>query len=723
MSEFPRVNLYHCFLVFAIGCFAALFALEQVYNYDIWWHLKSGEWILREGAVPHYDTFSFSTSGAKWMNSSWLSGPVFVLLNQLGGIDLLILVKAILIGSAFAAASLFLIRSGVNPYLALLLIGWAVVVARFRFLLRPQLFMFPALVMLFWFLSRSATRNQRLAFLVVPLTILWVNLHGSAFIAPVFGLFLVLEVLSQKIVPSDKIERTETSFPFAVTLFLSLFVATLLSPYGLEMFRAVVERAVVADLVANNLSVEEHMPLKWGDRSGYWALLIATAASFIPLFGRVRLFHLFAFLGTVILSINSVRYVGLAAVIQAMILGLNLQQIVDRTFLKDFFESRVYKVAGFIVLVAVGCFAFQSTFTPEKIYQWGLGVNESRYPVAEVDYLKHIQFEGNLYNSWEPGGYILWHLPQVHTLIDGRVLPEQLILKAKLDKMALSAFSNYLMENDVKGALLSKRDTLNVQRFDGLPQFQLKSFSEKFLVYVRNDFTFPVGTEQVVRFKYIRPQSYDFSYLAPLAQGPNSAEVEMEFKRGVEMSPDNFTLLFQYGLFLEGMKRREALDLYLKAAKINPALGFSHFELGLRAGRLALTYKKWDQAISILQQALDHGNGKAEHYFLLGTAYYQKKGLPEAEKAYLNVVKLNPNHLTTLKNLGFLYVDMGRFDEAESYFEKALTLDSGSESAKYGYALALEKQIRPEATQAWQQFLQTFPNSRWAGTARNYLQK
>ena len=84
MHESTRINLFRLFFVFAIGCFAALFALEQVYNYDIWWHLKSGDWILSEGTVPHSDTFSFSTSGAQWINSSWLSGPVFVLLNQLG---------------------------------------------------------------------------------------------------------------------------------------------------------------------------------------------------------------------------------------------------------------------------------------------------------------------------------------------------------------------------------------------------------------------------------------------------------------------------------------------------------------------------------------------------------------------------------------------------------------------------------------------------------------
>jgi tetratricopeptide (TPR) repeat protein len=722
MKVSSRINLYNFLFIFALGCFASLFAVEQVYNYDIWWHLKSGEWTLKHFSVPYSDTFSFSTDGSKWMNSSWLSGVLFALLHQLGGFDLLILFKAVVIGLAFAAAGLLLIRRGVNPYVALLLLGWAIVVARFRFLLRPELFMFPALVILFWLLSESASRNQRLAFVGVPLVVLWVNLHGTAYIAPVFGLFLLLEVIVQKIIQSDKIEATQASFSFTLALFLSLCVAVLLSPYGVEMFQLVIERTVVDDLITNSLTVEEHLPLKWGTRNGYWALLVATGVSFLPIFNRTRLFYLFTYVGTAVLAVTSVRYIGLAAIIQAMILGLNLNPIFEKRVSVDILNSRIFKLTAPAVLVILACFAFQSTFTVNKVYQWGWGINASRYPASEVDYLKGIDFKGNLYNSWETGGYILWHLPPVRTLIDGRVLSAQLVLKDKLDKMSLSTFSAYLTENDVKGALLYKKDALNVQRFDALPQYNLKSFSDKFLVYIRNDFVFPIGIDQVVKFKFIKPQNYDYTYLVPLAKSSKSNDVEMEFKRAVVISPENFMLLFQYGFFMEALNRQEALDLYFQAAKVNPALGFSHFKLGLRAGAFALKYKKWDQAVAIIEQALSYGAGEARHYFLLGTAFYQKKNYTAAEEAYLKALELTPDHVTTLQNIGFLYLDMGRFDVAETYFKKALNLDSGSESAQYGYALALEKQLRPEAKQAWEQFLRFFPNSRWAGNARRYLQ-
>src|SRR5258708_54810 len=59
-----------------VGLYAtpALFFLHvaRVNDLDIWWHLRTGEWILQHHAVPHTDPFSSSGAGKPWSAYSWL---------------------------------------------------------------------------------------------------------------------------------------------------------------------------------------------------------------------------------------------------------------------------------------------------------------------------------------------------------------------------------------------------------------------------------------------------------------------------------------------------------------------------------------------------------------------------------------------------------------------------------------------------------------------------
>ncbi|MDD2421230.1 MAG: hypothetical protein PHU78_03670, partial [Heliobacteriaceae bacterium] len=51
---------------------AALQARQPIWNPDIFWHLKAGEWILMNGYVPRVDPFSFTMAGQPWVAHEWL---------------------------------------------------------------------------------------------------------------------------------------------------------------------------------------------------------------------------------------------------------------------------------------------------------------------------------------------------------------------------------------------------------------------------------------------------------------------------------------------------------------------------------------------------------------------------------------------------------------------------------------------------------------------------
>jgi tetratricopeptide (TPR) repeat protein len=50
------------------------------------------------------------------------------------------------------------------------------------------------------------------------------------------------------------------------------------------------------------------------------------------------------------------------------------------------------------------------------------------------------------------------------------------------------------------------------------------------------------------------------------------------------------------------------------------------------------------------------------------------KRFDEAEKEYIEAIRINPNHVTAHENLGLLLWQVGRKNEAEEYFNKLLTL-------------------------------------------------
>src|SRR4051794_22006762 len=40
---------------------------------DVGWHIRTGDYILDHGSVPHQDLYSFSKTGAPWYAWEWLS--------------------------------------------------------------------------------------------------------------------------------------------------------------------------------------------------------------------------------------------------------------------------------------------------------------------------------------------------------------------------------------------------------------------------------------------------------------------------------------------------------------------------------------------------------------------------------------------------------------------------------------------------------------------------
>ena len=83
-------------VVFALFLLVFALCLTKIRNWDIWWHLKTGEWIVRHGMIPKSDFLTYTSSGAPWIDLHWgFQVLAWAIYHTLGG-DGLILCKALL---------------------------------------------------------------------------------------------------------------------------------------------------------------------------------------------------------------------------------------------------------------------------------------------------------------------------------------------------------------------------------------------------------------------------------------------------------------------------------------------------------------------------------------------------------------------------------------------------------------------------------------------------
>ncbi len=60
-------------LIFSVlVSYLMIFFLRPVEMEDIWWHIKTGEWMMQNHQVPYIDTFSPVTPPSAWITNQWL---------------------------------------------------------------------------------------------------------------------------------------------------------------------------------------------------------------------------------------------------------------------------------------------------------------------------------------------------------------------------------------------------------------------------------------------------------------------------------------------------------------------------------------------------------------------------------------------------------------------------------------------------------------------------
>src|SRR3569832_1875088 len=80
--------------------FAFLLASRPLSDGDFWWHLKTGEYIVKNLTIPRIDFYSFTVPGKHWVAHEWLSEVIFYLVYTRAGFNTLIFIFTVRAGRA-----------------------------------------------------------------------------------------------------------------------------------------------------------------------------------------------------------------------------------------------------------------------------------------------------------------------------------------------------------------------------------------------------------------------------------------------------------------------------------------------------------------------------------------------------------------------------------------------------------------------------------------------
>jgi hypothetical protein len=407
MSQMLRTSRVFVAVVF-LGLFAM--AARNVTDPDVWWHLKTGQYIAEHRSVPHTDPFSYTRAGQPWVAHEWLTDLLLYGIQRVAGCSGLIAVFSAVVCAAFF---LLYLRCGSHPYaagMAALYAAWATIPV---WGVRPQVLSL-LLTSLWLFILERSECHPNLLWWTPPLMLLWVNLHAGFAVGPVLSaLFLTGEGIEHLTSAQPRSPRLRNA---AIILLLNLVIVPL-NPNGLRMFSYPIETlrsAAMQNYIAEWASPNFH-------RADYLPFLLLVLGTFAALSWwrlRVRPRDLLLLAVSLYAGLCSIRMMPLFVLIAVPVIS---QRLVEWPAARSSRRLRPQAAAGALfnamIVLAMAAFAGVHTF---QVIQRQRQIEAQRFPLRAVNYLQ-AHPAGRIFNHYDWGGYLIWTLyPSAPVFIDGR---------------------------------------------------------------------------------------------------------------------------------------------------------------------------------------------------------------------------------------------------------------------------------------------------------------
>jgi hypothetical protein len=376
---------------------------REVYDSDFWWHLLTGQYIVKTHSLPVPDPFSWTTARAHDaypgeartrrfnLTHEWLAQVIFYAVWSAGGIAAIVAARAVTLTAFCGLVGLIAWRRRASFYAAIAAALAAAAVAQPFALDRPYHFTWLLLAA-----TMAILEFRRALWLLPPLFVFWANCHS--------GYFLGWIVLGSWCAETLVLRKRDVALWVASALSV---LASGLNPNGFEIFRTLLNYQ--SSYLTSRL-LEWARPALWPP-SPFSVLLATSAAVMLWQRRRVRIADWLIFAAFAAAALSAQRNIILAGLATPIMIAAYLPW-------KWKWDNRSPLVVCLLLASAIAFGIVRGNFFQFRAAEWKL-------PKGAADFLALHHVTGPMFNTYEYGGYLLWRLwPEQRTFIDGRALSE-----------------------------------------------------------------------------------------------------------------------------------------------------------------------------------------------------------------------------------------------------------------------------------------------------------
>ena len=394
----------------------------SVVDPDIWWHIRTGDWIFAHHTVPRYAIFSQHLD-RPWIAYSWLFDLLVSAVQHrcgLAGIPGFLICFQVFLSLIFLLAIRHFARNFWWSWIIATLAIYAFYVNPLRSLLFTLLFFTLEMFLIF---ETERRKDDKLLFWTVPLFLLWANFHIQ-FIHGLFvlGLYVgtrIFQLAARSWLPC---ESPQTSPVRLLATLAAAFAASCLGPNWAYPFQVAAGYAVNTAQYQFN---QEMLAMNFRRPEHFAELLLLVAACYVV--GRFRsreVFRPLLLLVTAFAAFRSLRDAWFVSIAAAFVLAeaVGRAQPQATADLETQRRSRLatnlnYALAAAAALILSFGMAIRQGMNAPAL----MTIIDRIYPIRATEFVRDAHLAGPMYNSYNWGGFLIFNLREHPVSIDPRV--------------------------------------------------------------------------------------------------------------------------------------------------------------------------------------------------------------------------------------------------------------------------------------------------------------
>lgn len=391
------------------------FARGMLGDGDTSMHITIGRWILAHHTLPIHDPFSYTMQGHPWVPHEWLSEVVFAGLYDRFGWGGVVAGSALAIGAAFALLT-HALEQTLGPRRAAIGAALAFLLSMQHLLARPHVLAWPLLVVWMAGIIRARDLGRTPSLWLLPVMVLWCNLHGGFVVGLAMAGLLAIEAVAQG--PAGS--RRAVIRGWGVFIGLAALGA-LISPNGINLYLLPLKMLGMHFAIANisewqgaNFTGLQSLPLEvWiflATLGGFassirlpWSRLAIVLLLFIEALAHVRNIEFLGMVVPLLVAMPLARQLGPRE--RAVSEGAEIRERRSSTNIRAALALTVAIVLGFLA-------------TARGLDHKGIDPPKAAAPAGAVQAARAAGLTGHVFNSYRFGGYLIFS--GIPVFIDGR---------------------------------------------------------------------------------------------------------------------------------------------------------------------------------------------------------------------------------------------------------------------------------------------------------------